>query len=309
MSNDSISDALRQVAMVADVSSSALGLTRTDRQASRKSEQDHAAKDGASTVRVNRFAGADEKIKAIMDLQKEASANLRRNSMQWGNSKRRLLPNANFQRFIEGHTSIDDRFKLAVKSLVDDADLIIAEAKKNIGTFNVDLPTKEEMANAFSLSYELEPIPDGRQFGQFTGDEADLTGKVSEQLRYQFEENMRASYNSAMLDTAQRLAKPLENLAERMEAYDRREKDLANGKDPGREGYFRDTILENVQQIADVFGNMNVLGDARMDAIAKKLSAFSKLDAEILRKRGDFRVAVAARAKDILKDLDGILVR
>jgi hypothetical protein len=58
-----------------------------------------------------------------------------------------------------------------------------------------------------------------------------------------------------------------------------------------------------------VFGNLNILGDTHLAEIAKKLGAFNKLTPDILRKRGDVRDAVAARAKDILKDLDTILVR
>jgi hypothetical protein len=307
-STTSLSDALRNVAMVADVSTSALGLTRTDKSASRKANQDHAAKDGAGKVVVNRFAGADEKIKKIMDLQTAAQANLKRNSMLWGQTKRRLLPNANFQRWLTEHTAINDAFELAHKELLDDADAILAAAKANIGTFNVDLPTKDDMRDAFSLSYALEPIPDPKQFGHVMGGN-DLIEGMDAHLQHQFEENMRAAYTNAVQDTAERLAKPLENLAERMDAYDKRERDVANGKNPGKEGYFRDSIIENVKEISAVFGNLNVLGDSHLAGIAKKLDAFGKITPDLLRKRGDVRGAVAARAREVLKDLETILVR
>lgn len=303
-----MAEAIREVAMVADVSTSAIGLTRTDKQASDKANQDHAAIAKAGTVLVNRFAGADELIKKIMDIQAEAIANLKRNSMVWGQSKRRLLPNANFQRWITGHTALDDQFKLAVDELVANADDILAQAKANIGSYKIDLPTKEEISKAFSLRYGLEPIPDPKHFGSIMGD-AGLTVATDDHLRHQFEQNMQASYNTAVQDTAKRLAKPLENLAERMDSYNKRESDIANGRKPGKEGYFRDSLVENVQEIAAVFGNLNILGDTHLADIAKKLGAFNKLTPDILRKRGDVRDAVAARARDILKDLDGILVR
>lgn len=300
----SIADAIRQVAMVAEVSTSAIGLTRVDKSASRKADQDHAAKSGAGTVTVKRFAGAEDKIKKIMDLQAEAQANLKRHSMVWGQTKRRLLPNSNFQAWIGEHTRINDAFEAARDELIADADNIIQQAAQNIGSYQIDLPTKQELMNAFELSYQLEPIPDPQHFAMDA-----LTQQAEEHLRHQFEENVKAAYNTAVQDTAKRLAKPLENLADRMDSYEKREREVANGTARTNAGTFKDTIIENVQEIASVFGNLNVLGDPVLDGIAKKVQAFTKVTPDVLRKRSDIRQAVAARAKEVLKDLDGILVR
>lgn len=303
----SLAETLRQVAMVAEINTSCVGMTRTDRRASRQADQQHAAKDGASKVVVSRFAGADELIKQITDLQTAAASHLKANTSIWG--KRRLLPNANFQRWIGGFTQIKDGFDLKVAEVIAHADEIIAEATRNIGTYNIKPPTRQELEQGFSLKYNLEPIPDPSMFGAVMGDDGKLIAEADQHLRWQFEENMQAAMNAAKLDAAERLAKPLSNLVERMQAYDKRETDAAKGREVGREGYFRDTIISNVQDIAEVFGNLNVLGDPAMEEINQKLKPFMKITPDILRNNADIRSAVMRRAADIIKDLDHVMVR
>lgn len=300
-----LSDMLRQVAMVAEISTSAIGLTRTDKTASRQADQNHAAKDGAGKVVVNRFAGADELIKEIMSYQTEARANLIKYTSTWGVSKRRLLPNANYQKWLTDHVEINDQFEDKCLQLSQQADAIIAEATKNIGTYRIDLPTKSEIENAFSLSFALEPIPDASAFAK------DPTmAAANEELIYQFNKNMEASYNQATQDAAQRLADPLQKLAERMEIFTQREKSKAAGQgDTAREGYFRDTIITNVHDIAGVFGALNVLKDPKLAAIAAKVEPFLQVTPDILRSNVQVREAVAARAKEIIADLNKVLVR
>jgi hypothetical protein len=302
-----LAETLRQVAMVAELSTSCVGMTRTDKGASRQADQQHAATDGASKVVVNRFAGADELIRQIKDVQTEAANVLKANTSIWG--KRRLLPNANFQRWIGRHTAIKDQFDLLVAEVRNQADAIIAESTRNVGTFNIAPPTRKELEEAFSLKYNLEPIPDPSAFGAIMGDDGQLIAEADQHLRWQFEENMLAAVNSAKLDAAERLAKPLTNLVERMEAYNLREKEIAHGKAVGKEGYFRDTIITNVQDIAEVFGNLNVLGDPTMEEINQKLKPFMQITPDILRSNEQIRAAAMRRAADIIKDLDGMMTR
>lgn len=304
----SISDALRQVAMVADISTTALGMSRTDKQASKETEVNHAAKAGTAKVVVNRFAGADDEIKAILEIQRLAQENLKVKTMQWGSTKRRLLPNANFMAWNAKHAELEELHKQAIAKMMDNADAILAKAQANIGSFNVDLPTKDEMERAFTLTHVLEPIPDGRHFDAMTGSNG-MNAQINEHLRYQFEQNMAGAYNAAIQDAAARLAGPLQKYVERMEAYSKREAEVANGRDPGREGYFRDSIVGNVQEIAEVFAGMNVLNDPVIKAVADKVAVFTKLTPDILRKREDVRNATAARAREIIADLDGFLAR
>lgn len=296
-----LSDALRQVSMIAEIDTSALGMTRTDKEASRDANTHAHARTDAGRVVVQRFAGADELPKRIMDLQKEAHDNLKRVSTQWGAGKRRLLPNANFQGWISAQRDIQDKFNLAVSTFIDKSDEVLAQARSNLGNFKVDLPTKKDIEESYSLSYQLEPIPDGAQFQG--------SAEVETYLREQFEANIAASVQEARQDALRRLADPLSKLVERMDAYNKREVEIASGKDPGKTGIFRDSVVENLKEVSKVFASFNVLGDPKLTEISRMVEAFNKIDADILRKRGDIRTAAAERAKEVLSQLDDLLVR
>ncbi len=299
--NNLLSDALREVAMIGEIRASALGLTRTDKNASRKSEADHQARNGAAKVIVSRLAGADDLHKEICALQAEARDNLHGYSTAWGNSAgRRLLPNANFEPWIRAQARIAKTFEEKVAEIKERAPDLVAQAKANLGAFDIEPPTVEEIGSAYSLHYSLEPIPDGTQF---QGSPA-----VEEWLKKQFERNVAVAYAEAQSDALQRLATPLGNLVERLANYDGRLDKIANKEDPGRHGYFRDSLIENVKQIGSVFQSFNLLGDPKMASIAAQLDLFMRTDAKGLRQDANLRHELSKRAKNILSDLDDMLM-
>lgn len=305
----SVSDALRHTAMVAEVTVTALGLSRVDKQASTKAEQDHAATAGSARVVVRRLAGAEDLAREIMSLQNEAQGNLRSNSMAWGaGGGRRLLPNANFLRWNARHEEINATFEAKVKEFVDGADSFIAQARQNAGTFNVDVPTKDEIASAYSMRKLMEPIPDGSQFGQQFGSvTGDVVDQVSANLRREFERNIEAAAREAQQDALRKVQPPLQALIDRMDAYDKREREYANGVNPGREGIFRDTVIENVQDLAEVFSGMNVLNDPAIGEIVRSLSDYQRIDAGMLRKHQQVRDFAKNRAREIIAKIDPLL--
>lgn len=290
-----LSDAIREVAMVAGVTTSALGLTRTDRDASKKADSDHAARIGSARVVVDRLSGAADYAKRIMDCQTMAHANLKQFTMPWGSTGRRLLPTVNHERWNKQHQDIKHAFDVAVKDFVDNADHVIAIAKQNLGDYKVKVPTKEEIETAYSLSFTLEPIPDSAAFRG--------PPEVEEYLKRQFEANIQAAHAEAQANVLTRLSDPLKKLIERMDAYDKREAEVSAGKAPTKEGIFRDSVIENVHSIADVFESFNLLGDPKLAEVADALKVFRQINADMLRKHDTVRRAASIKAKEILDGL------
>ena len=157
-----LSAILSQVATVAVVRTSALGMTRTDKNASAESERDHGALRGSAKVGVSRLAGAEQRVKDIRSVQNEAREALTDNTTAWGD--RRLLANVNIERFIQRYSVSKREHDKLVQALVDDAPRLIANARQNLGSFQIEPPTEEEIANAFSLEFTLEQIPDSETY-------------------------------------------------------------------------------------------------------------------------------------------------
>jgi hypothetical protein len=294
--SDKISTLLSQVATVVSVKTSALGMRQVDKEASRASDRAHNAMNGAAKVNVSRLAGAEDRVKEIISIQSDARAWAIDATTAWGD--RRLLPNALLEYFMKGWGEAKSAFEEKVNAFVYDAPDLIARAENNKGTFNVSIPTVEEIRDAFKLEFQLEPVPDVSKYSSNIMDKA-----LEAQMKERFEANIAAAYTEAQTDAVQRLAKPLQNLVERMTAYDQRELDKDKGMDVGRAGYFRDSVITNIQEIADVFGSWNLTGDPVIQKFDDALSAFGGIEAEDLRNNKDLRADVSKRAADILEQI------
>jgi len=296
-----ISNALREVSMIAEIKTTALGLTRTDKRASAQSAQAHHAHSGAARVSVNRLAGADDLHKDITALQEAIRVNLAAYTTSWGTTGRRLLPNANFDPWIREHARLQEEFNGKVETLKAEAPALVQKAATALGQYDIQPPSVDEIRNAYSVRYGLEPIPDSKQF-------TNLPPGVEEILRQQFEMNISTAYQEAQLDAMSRLAKPLEALVERISAYDDREAAIARGEEPGKSGIFRDTLIGNIQDIGAVFSSFNLLGDPTMTKISDKLKLFMTVSPDDLRKNDQLRNSAKTQAATLIEELNDLLL-
>lgn len=291
-----LSGLLSQVATIASIKASTLGMKRQDKEAAKMSERDHNAMSGIASVSISRLAGAEDRIKNIVSIQREAREILYGYTTAWGD--RRLLPNTMLEKFMVDWGKQKTTFDEEVNRLSYDAPELIEKAQANKGNFKVDIPTVEEIRGAFSLEFAIEAVPDVSQF-QTSG----LDKAVEKQMKEIFERNIQAAYTDAQADAVRRVAKPLQTLVERMEAYNQKEIDQAKGLTTGRQGFFRDTIVSNVQELAEVFGAWNMTNDPVLKKLDDALQSFQGIAADDLRNSKDLRDAQAKKAEEILEQI------
>jgi len=296
MTSQSISELLSQVSTVASVKASTLGMSRLDKGASKEAERSHNSMSGIAKVNVSRLAGAEDRVKELVSLQRDGRQVLIDITTAWGD--RRLLPNTLIEKFMGQWMPIKKTFEEKVNTFIYDAPQLIENALMNKGSFAVDIPDMEEIKQAFKLEFELEPVPDVSKFNSNI-----LDKDFEAEMKRRFEANIEAAYTTAQADAVHRVAKPLEKLIERMNAYSQKEIDNAKGLDTKGQGFFRDTVITNIQEIADVFGQWNLTADPVMQSLDDALSAFGGIEAEDLRKHADLREDTARRAQKILDDI------
>jgi hypothetical protein len=290
--NRSVADAVRESAMLARIRCKALGLTRTDKDASRRTVSDHQSVEGAARVVVSRLPGVDDLHRRIVQAQNDARQALREVSAPWnGDDGFRLLPNARYLPLLDTLGPIRTEFDAAMHELTHQVDDIIAKAKANLGGFQVDVPTRDELLGAYTLEDLYQPIPDSEAFRS-------LPPEVQEKLSRQLDAQVASAVEAANRDTLERLLKPTLHLAERLKAFSERERALAAGESVGRHGVFRDSVLGNLQGLVRVLADLDVVGDARVADIRKLLQplADERLTPDVLRDNAKAREAVAKRA-------------
>jgi hypothetical protein len=294
-----LSALLSQVATIATVKTSSLGLTRLDKDASAASDRNHNAKHGTSKVGVSRLSGAEDRVKEINSKASETREELRAITTAWNDD--RLLANTMLQQWLtlwgtrkREYTDLVDRF-------VADAPQLIAAAERNLGSYAVEPPTEEEIRNAFSMEFEMTQIPDSSTY-QTSG----LAKDMEAELRRRFEASIEAAYQNATTDALQRVAKPLAHMVERLTVYSKTEDAKANDESV-KSARLYDSVVTNVQDIAKVFGSFNLTGDPLMDKVAQALTEFDHLDAEALKKSDAMRGHVTKKAEEILADLADLI--
>jgi hypothetical protein len=294
-----ITSAVRETCVLAKITTSSLGLSRTDKAASKRASADNHAVDGAARVVVSRLAGADEVHKEITAAQRDAAAALKRLSMPYDEDGWRILPNAKFETFLQELGRHKATFDAAMAKLNAEADAIIGKAMANKGDFDIEVPTRDELVGAYSLTNAFQPVPDGSTF-------KGLPPAVAEKLARAVEKRVAAAVEAAHVDTLKRLLSPLEYFVERMQSYDQREQELAAGKEVGRHGVFRDTALTNVQEIVNMLEAFNITSDERLAQIKAMLDPFTRptLTADRLRSDDKVRQALTGRAAKAVSNLN-----
>lgn len=288
-----IVDALREVACIAYVKTTALGLTRTDKRLSAEIDQAKGAKSGTTNAKAKRLA-LDDLHNALVASHKEAQENVKFNSTPMANG-RHLLPNVNFERTIGKHYEIQQKHDGYLVDLEANADTILQASYDNLKGYTVRPPSKEELLKAYSMQFKSEPIAPNEYPGHVPAAEA--------WLKRQYEANMEANYQEATNAALGRLIKPLGHLVERIDIYEK------NQTDEAKEGksFFREAVLGNVQELLDVMGTFNLMHDPAFQAFVDQCELFRTVSTEDLKKNGDLRASVKTRAQQVIESLGGWL--
>lgn len=295
-----LSAVLAQVATIASVRTTSLGMNRLDKRASARSDRMHNALSGAGKTTVNRMAGAEDKIKEINSVAAEISATIRAHTTDFNG--KRLLANAMIQETLAAYAPLKAKWDALVASFIDNAPRYIADAEQNVGDYDVAPPTLDEVKKAFSLEFDMSQIPDSETFSASGMDKA-----IEKELKRRFEASIEAAYQNATNDALKRVATPIKNLAEKMHAYSERESLKDRGFTVDKSGTFKDTLTTNVDEIAKVFRAFNLTGDKFMNDLADQLDALTGIDANDLRNDAGLRADTEKRANAILESLKDLL--
>lgn len=297
--NTRLSALLSQVATVATITSSSLGLNRLDKQASAEADRAHNARNGTGRVSASRLSGAEERVKDINSKAAEVREQLRSMTTAWNDD--RLLANTMLQEWLRVWSKGKAEYDALVAKFVEDAPALIAQAEANLGNYNVVPPTLEEIEQAFSLEFEMTQIPDTSTYKT-----SGLDAQMEAEIKRRFEASITAAYQNATDDALQRVAKPLAHMVERLAVYSKTENEKAKGLDL-KSARLYDSVIGNVQDIAKVFAAFNLTGDPLMTKVGDALDAFIGIDTNDLKNSAALRQHVTKSAEAILADLADLI--
>lgn len=162
--------------------------------------------------------------------------------------------------------------------------------KAHNGTFDLSqYDDLEAICQCFYFRTEPLPVPDK---GHFTDTMTSLLGHDAESVNIRVADAVQEAQRELM----RRLIKPVQAMADK----------LGQAPKEGKESpIFRDTLVGNLKEIAELAPKLNLTGDKVIDAFAKEIEALAKYDPDTLRTSPATRSHVHQKAADLFKRLDG----
>jgi hypothetical protein len=268
---------------------------RLDRKVTNEVIHQHNAVNDA--VRVNKLlieAKRLEKLNSIVSQARQLHYAL---TKPWCDEGMRILPNVLHTKFANEFRVLKRDFAAAADEFCQDYPRFVEERKLALnGLFNAaDYPSASEIRSKFKLDTKVFPVPEADDFRSDV-----LDADTVEDIRRELVETSDKVLSDAMLDTKTQIVKVVKHMSERLTEYDNKQK--------GDRTAFKNSLVENVRELAELLPAFNFDNDPAFDALIKRIQKeLCTEDADTLRKHDGVREAVQKSADDILKDVESLL--
>lgn len=285
---------LSERAMLASLHTGAWSGNKHDQQVTEETAEAHNA-DAKESGRWNKQIIARKNLSKVASKLRVARQSHRILTLPWDDMGTRILSAQGYQHY----TGVMRTCRLAVDAAAaefrKEYPNYIKEARATLGSmFNSDdYPSAKALEDKFYIDVEIKPIPEA---GDFRTKLADNTLKV---ITKDIEQRTQSRIKAAVQDVFERVADVTGKMAERLTNYEKAE---------GQSGAFRDTLVYNVTELADLLPSLNITDDPRLTDLAKRLKAdLTKHSPEVLRSDAKARNETAIKAAKLAKKVGAFL--
>lgn len=216
-------------------------------------------------------------------------------TLPWNDSQR-ILAASGYLHYTksmrDGRLAVEEAAKALAKQMPEWVD----EAKVRLGTMfdKTEYPSPEEVAARFAVDVEIGPIPEAGDFR--TKLSQDTIKAVTKDIEKRSGERLK----KAMNDIFERIIDVTGKMATRLSEYD--------SKGEGQNGAFRDSLVYNVTELAELIPHLNINGDPKLDDLAKELLKQCGTNSpELLRSDAKLRKQTALAAEKMAKKAKAFL--
>jgi hypothetical protein len=290
MSTKKIATPLSRKAVLVSVNISQWTARKLDKKVTDETNRRHNAT--ADAGRYNKLLIAADHLKELSGLVSKARQLHYQMTRPWADEGPRILANVLYSKFTDEFRSIKREFSVAADRFAKVYPSLIEERKGKLnGMFNeADYPPPSQIRSKFSLDLTVLPFPDADDFRSTLDDE------TVEEIRQQLKSTSDAVLNNAMKTTAEQIIETVGTMARKLAEYK-----ASGGKGDKAEGVFRDSLVENVRELAELLPAFNLTDDPKLDAITKRIkSELCVEEAKDLRANEAVRETVQKSADDIV---------
>jgi len=275
-----VSGILAKKAMIATLSTSCWSARKTDKEAT---EELLTAKSAEKQAGSFSKALIDKKhLKDIREILNTMKKFHNTNTLPWNNDGGRLLPSAKHSDYSTFLRKCKRDLETAVDIFVAGFDTFVADASFMLNDLycSADYPHSSEVKSKFSMEADFSKVPESADF------RVDIPEFEQKKICQQIEGRVEQQHAESMGKIWKRIHRTLEHMHEKLSDED---------------SIFRNTLVENMDQLVSVLPDLNILEDADLQAMTDELkNNLCGFNADDLRKDKDLRKDVAKASNDML---------
>ena len=282
---------LASSAMLVEVNISNWAGRKKDKRASIDVTSANHADSGVASVNKKLLANSDT-LRAIQT-HVTAVRNMHTNmTMPWSNSGLRLLPTAQYFKYSQAMSDMQNEFNRLVADFLRSYNDEVVDVQLKLGDLfsHDDYPTCESLWNKFAFRMNYMPLPDAGDF------RVDIGNDALDEIRQTYADFYSKQFDTAMNDVWTRLHKALTSMSERLDYGTKEDKKI-----------FRDSLVGNVSDMIELLRVCNVNNSTQMSAMANKLeTAMAGVTPDALREDDTFRAETKAAVDAAIKSLPSL---
>jgi hypothetical protein len=286
---------LTEKSMLVSFNISAWRARRSDPTVTAEVETAHGAEHGMG--RFSKRLIAKERLETIDTIAAKARNHHYQNTLPWLDNGARILPAASYFDYTSKQNGFIAEFEGAVADFVKVYPVVLDEAQKKLGRLfkASDYPSPSEISGKFAMTLAVSPLPEAEDFRVKLGDDEEA------RIRQAIEARLGEAAQGCVQDAWQRIHGVVERMVDRLKSY-------SVDKDGKVQNTFRDSLVENIRELADILPALNVTNNNALSDVRDRLmSELCAIDAPVLRENAKTRRAVAKKAEAILKDVSDFM--
>jgi hypothetical protein len=209
----------------------------------------------------------------------------------WADEGPRILPNKLFAKFSDEFRVLKREFEQAADEFASGYPQFVEERKRALnGLFNeADYPGVNEIRSRFKLEMTILPFPDVTDF------RSDLDEDTVADIKAEMAETSDRVVDNAMRHTTAQIVDIVGHMAAKLREFG------------GGSSYFKNSLVDNVRELAELLPAFNLTDDAKLAAITARIQReLCVEDASSLRENEGAREAVAKSADEIVAEVEKI---
>jgi hypothetical protein len=267
---------------------------KMDKNATREAKARAGAQDRAG-VKVYKSVIAAEALDKVASIANAARIEHRKRTVPWQYDGPGAITAEGYPAYKTAMAGYEREFHLATAHFYS----VYAQERENaIGYLGNmfdphDYPTTDSLREKFAFHVSAEPMPVAENF-RVQG----LAPQVVEEIKKDIVDNNAKALDNANVTAWTRVIERVEKLKVGLESYK-----PALSKGDKVEGIFKDSLIGNIKELADMIPSINVTNDVELKRMQQKLISLTAYTADDLRESDALRAEVVKQAGIVLSGI------